>query len=187
MYGLVNRGIRDLVMKHGGEALWQTVRQNAGIDVEDFLSMQAYDDGVTLALVAHGSKALGMSAEGVLREFGRHWVLFTGQEGYGPMMDVSGNTLEEFLNNLDQMHAQIALSMPELDPPGFSCQRTSANTIRIEYFSNRSGLAPMVEGLLEGLMLRFNEKGVVRFVQGRETQDAADVFEVCLEVAQEVA
>ena len=49
------------------------------------------------------------------------------------------------------MHARLSLSMPEMRPPSFVCEQLGDDEIRLEYWSERAGLAPMVVGLLEGL------------------------------------
>jgi hypothetical protein len=62
-----------------------------------------------------------------------------------------GRSLPAFLANLDTMHARLSLSMPEMRPPSFVCEQLDDDRIRLEYWSERAGLAPMVVGLLEGL------------------------------------
>ncbi len=62
-----------------------------------------------------------------------------------------GRSLPDFLGNLDSMHARLSLSMPELKPPSFVCDRLTGDRIRLEYWSDRPGLAPMITGLLSGL------------------------------------
>ncbi|MEM7277094.1 MAG: heme NO-binding domain-containing protein [Pseudomonadota bacterium] len=180
MYGLVNRGIRDLAIKEGGDELWARIRERAGVELDDFLSMQAYEDDVTVALVGAASAELDVSAYDLLRRFGHHWVLFTGSEGYGPLMDISGDSLEHFLMNLDQMHARIKMSMPELDPPSFVCEKADDKTIMVQYFSNREGLAAMVVGLLEGLAEKFGDKATVELVSEKQVVSDADVLRISL-------
>lgn len=181
MYGLVNLGVRDMVVDAGGEELWTQVRTKAGILDDDFQSMQSYDDSVTMSLVNAASETLSTPADVLLRGFGYHWIGYTSREGYGPLLDVTGASLVEFLNNLDRMHARIAISMPELHPPVFSCRQLDHDVLEIEYTSTREGLAPMVIGLLEGLAERFNERVVVTQTQVRPAPDAPDVFEVRFE------
>ena len=41
--------------------------------------------------------------------------------------------------------------MPEMRPPSFVCEQLDDDRIRLEYWSERAGLAPMVVGLLDGL------------------------------------
>jgi hypothetical protein len=151
VYGLVNQAVADLAVKLGGDELWDRVREGAGLQGTSFVAMDCYDDEVTGRLVGSASAVLGIPADDVLRAFGRHWVLFTGQEGYGALLAAMGGTLPEFLRNLDAMHARITFTMPRLRPPSFECEELSPTRVRLRYRSSRDGLVPMVEGLLHGL------------------------------------
>jgi hypothetical protein len=151
MYGLINQGVHDLAIQTGGEDLWRVIKSQAGVDLEAFVGMDTYPDDVTYSLVEAASTAMQISPSEVLRAFGRHWILYTARRGYGAIFDTMGRTLPEFLANLDMMHARLSLSMPEMRPPSFVCEELSDQEIRLEYWSERAGLAPMVVGLLEGL------------------------------------
>jgi hypothetical protein len=155
MYGLVNKAIEALVTEVKGADVWEAVKRKAGVDEPTFISMQSYPDEITYNLVGAASDILEMPAEEILRLFGRHWILYTAQVGYGDLLDINGTTLKEFINNLDAMHSRVASTMPELSPPSFECSDIDENTIEVLYFSDREGLAPMVTGLLEGLGEKF--------------------------------
>lgn len=156
MYGLVNQAVEDLAVRLGGPELWSKIVAQAGLDAPVFVAMSAYDDDVTYRLVAAASEVLGVSQAEVLEAFGEHWILYTGSQGYGPMMSAMGETLPQFLGNLDAMHSRIALSMPELKPPSFACEELGEGRLLVRYWSERAGLAPMVTGLLKGLAGRFD-------------------------------
>ncbi len=151
MYGLVNQGVRDLAVQLGGEQLWHQIKSIADVPHQAFVGMETYPDDVTYRLVEAASTVLGGSSNEVLHAFGRHWILYTARRGYGAMFDTMGRTLPEFLANLDAMHTRLSLTMPELQPPSFVCEQRGAGQIRLEYWSHRPGLAPMVLGLLDGL------------------------------------
>src|SRR5215218_5594687 len=114
MYGLVNKAVVDLVVNKFGEDTWVKIKNKAGVDHDLFVSMDAYPDDITYRLVGAASEVLGIPPAAVLEAFGEWWVLYTAQEGYGPMLDASGKTLREFLENLDALHARVALTMPAL-------------------------------------------------------------------------
>lgn len=156
MYGLVNKAIEDLAVQLGGPPLWQRIRDQAGTDVEAFVGMETYEDDITYRLVTASSDILGISTDAVLEAFGRHWILYTGRQGYGSIFPTMGATLPRFLHNLDAMHARISLSMPHLRPPSFSCEEIDDGNLLLRYRSKRDGLAPMVKGLLEGLGEHFD-------------------------------
>lgn len=179
MHGLVNQGIRDLAVQLGGEEMWTHIKTGAGIDVEVFVSMQTYPDDVTHRLAASASLILGLSPAEVLHAFGKHWILFTAREGYGALFDMMGRTLPDFLGNLDAMHARLSLSMPELRPPSFVCERLAGDDLRLEYWTHRPGLAPMVLGLLDGLAEMYEVSITVTRIACSE--DGADHDEFLIE------
>src|SRR4051812_47275905 len=123
MYGLVNQGVQDLVVELGGDELWAAVKRHAGVELEAFVGMDVYPDDITERLVIAAADRLGMPPEDVLRAFGRRWILYTGRKGYGAVFETMGRTLPEFLGNLDAMHARLSLSLPQLEPPSFVCER----------------------------------------------------------------
>jgi hypothetical protein len=172
MYGLVNQGVQDLVVQLGGETLWAAIKQRAGVEFETFVGMDVYPDEITGRLVLAVSEALEITPAEVLRAFGKHWILYTGRKGYGAVFETMGRTLPEFLGNLDAMHARLSLSMPHLEPPSFVCEQTGPNQLRLEYYSHRRGLAPMVVGLIDGLGEVFGLE--VRTKQILSTDDGAD-------------
>jgi hypothetical protein len=156
MYGLVNKAVVDLITNKFGEETWKKIKAKAEVDIDVFVSMDGYPDDITYRLVGAASEVLGITAEQVLETFGEYWVLYTANEGYGPLLKASGNTLREFLKNLDALHARVAIQMTELRPPRFQLIDIDDTTMRLEYHSPRAGLAPMVIGLLRGLGIRFN-------------------------------
>jgi hypothetical protein len=155
MYGLVNKAVVDLVCSKFGEDTWTKIKQKADVDIDVFVSMDGYPDDITYRLVGAASEVLGITPEQVLEAFGEYWVLYTASEGYGPLLNASGDTLKEFLMNLDALHARVALTMPALKPPRFRLVEVDPSTMTLEYHSTRQGLAPMVVGLLKGLGIRF--------------------------------
>ena len=176
MHGLVNQAIRDLAVKVGGEPLWLDIKSRAGVDLEVFVSMQAYPDDVTYRLVDSASLVLGITPAEMLYAFGKHWILYTAHQGYGAIFEMMGRTLSDFLGNLDAMHARFSLSMPALRPPSFVCEHLTDGHLRLEYWSDRPGLAPMVLGLLDGLAEMYEVSIEVTRGASRDNGDDHDEF-----------
>ncbi len=143
-----------MVAEHGPE-VWERVAASAGVD-RDFENMRSYPDAVTYALVEHVSKELGADARDVMFAFGEYWVLETAEKGYGALLDLWGTTFVEFVSNLDSLHARVAETFTELEPPRFCVEAVTEGRVRIFYSSRRAGLAPFVRGLLSGLGKRFD-------------------------------
>lgn len=185
MYGLVNKAIEDLAISAGGEETWRRIKEEADVDVVAFVSMDAYDDDLTYRLVGAASRVLGMPAEEILKSFGRHWVLYTAREGYGPLLERAGSSLGEFLANLDALHTRVGLTMPALRPPSFQVDVVDDATFLVRYYSERGGLSPMVVGLLEGVGKRFGHEVVVTHSAHRS--EVLDHDEFLLRIVGEVS
>jgi len=161
MYGLVTQALQDLVCSRFSEDTWETIKRNAGVDIDVFVSMEAYPDDVTYKLVGAASEVLGLSAEEVLKAFGEYWVSYTAKEGYGEILRMAGDTLPAFLQNLDNLHTRVGLIFPHLKPPSFWCTDMREDSLRLHYrpgLDSRGGLEPFVIGLVNGLAVRFKTK-----------------------------
>ncbi|PAX54846.1 heme NO-binding domain-containing protein [Brunnivagina elsteri] len=178
MYGLVNKAIEQMVCDRFGEETWQKIKSKAEIEVNAFTSMEAYPDDVTHRLVKAASHVLDLPSADIMRAFGEFWVKFTSEGGYGELMEMSGDTLPEFLQNLDQLHARVGVSFPQLQPPSFESEQIDEETLTLDYHSHREGLAPMVVGLIEGLGERFNTSVEVTQRASKDEGSDCDRFEV---------
>ena len=115
-----------------------------------------------------------MKPEDVLHAFGRHWILYTGKEGWSTVFEMTGDDMASFLEGLDEMHARVRVAMPDADMPQFTLHR-EADHLTLEYHSSRDGLAPMVSGLLDGLAEYFSESWNVEHT-GFRAVDGFDTF-----------
>ncbi|MDP6699922.1 MAG: heme NO-binding domain-containing protein [Candidatus Latescibacteria bacterium] len=175
MYGLVNIAIRDMVIEGYGVKTWDAIRRKAGVEVDNFVSMQDYPDEVTYKLVGAGSAVLDLPTDKILFGFGEYWVPW--QKAYGDLMSTTGGTLPDFVENLNDLHVRLALIMPNLKPPRFECTNRSKNSIDLHYFSERPGLAPFVEGVLSGLGQLFQCEVSIDHIATRNSEGADhDIF-----------
>ncbi len=155
MYGLVNKAVEGLIRSKFGDETWGKIRADAGVPDEPFMSMESYDDSVTYNLVGSACKVLNLPAEAVLEEFGKYWVLYTAEAGFGGLMQSAGGSFPLFIRNLDALHTRVKLSFPNLQPPSFQVADEGERSLVLHYHSHRQGLAPFVIGLLKGLASRF--------------------------------
>lgn len=178
MYGLVNRALEELVRTAHGDAMWEAIKERAGVDIEVFVRMDAYPDEITYRLVGAASEMLNQPPESLLKAFGEYWTLYTGREGYGDLLDAAGSSLQEVLVNLDDLHVRVGLMYPELKPPSFRCTDVTPEGLVLHYHSSRAGLAPMVIGLVEGLGKRFGKTLEIVQLGRRDAGDDHDSFAI---------
>lgn len=176
MYGLVNKGLADMIRTSRDEATWRRICESAGVSHVDFAALHPYPDGVTYSLVQAASNELGISAGEVLEKFGEHWVLYTGREGYGAMFELAGKSVLDVLENLDAMHGRMSYAFPEFRGPEFNCDVQPDGAIRLVYRSGRAGLAPMVVGLVRGLGIHFGTPVEIEHTRSRDAGAEHDEF-----------
>jgi guanylate cyclase soluble subunit beta len=166
-----------------GEQQWLAVLRESGVPEDSFLTMRSYDDSVTYDLAGAASKVLEAPLEACLEMFGEYWVLETASKSYGPLMDAAGDSLVEFLNNMNALHDRITGTFLDYVPPNFRVETQDDGRHRIHYISQREGLTHFVVGLLRGLSIRFDTPlefhGVMpqRVERGTHT-----IFEVTVDV-----
>lgn len=154
MYGMVNQAIRGMVVENFGVDRWRSICEEAGAP-EEFISMDSYDDAITYNLVAAAEGQLETPAAQILRGFGVYWVEKVALVHYADLMNASGVTFLDFVKNLDHMHQRIRVSFPDYNPPSFRVKATGEGRLQVDYYSERPGLLPFVEGLFAGLATHF--------------------------------
>lgn len=178
MYGLINRAIQDMVCERFGEETWSEIRERAGIKERIFLVLEPYPDEITHKLVAVSSQVLNVSAREIMQLFGQYWIKYTGTAGYKEIMEMGGDSLQEFLQNLDDLHSRVGIQFPALTPPSFACKEVDGSTLEVHYSSKRKGLASMVVGLIEGLGEKFSTDVKVTQVSRKDNGGEQDIFQI---------
>ena len=175
MYGLVNKAVEQLVKCQFGEDKWREIARKANAQ-HSFISMDTYPDELTFDLVTAASEILEIPAVNILEAFGEQWIQYTVDEGYGQLISMYGNSVPEFLQNMNNLHAQIRLSFPKLNPPTITCEEKTNGELLVSYQSERAGLAPMLVGLLRGLGKRFSTPVEVEYVPPFEQNQTQEYF-----------
>lgn len=184
MYGLVNKGLEELICSQYGEDTWERIKEKAGLDIDLFISNEPYPDEVTYSLVGAASEILGASAETLLAAFGEHWLLYTAKEGYGHLFDAAGAKFKDFLLALPNFHGRIRLIYPDLKPPEFRFMDVTENSLILHYFSSREGLAPMVIGLIKGAGKLYKTRVEIEHIRRHGESADCDEFLVRFEPAR---
>lgn len=178
MYGIVNKAITDLVVAKFGIDTWNKVAQDINLDIDYFVSNEPYHDDITYKLVAAIANEKQIAASDFLFELGEYWVLHTGIEKYGGLMEAGGVNLKEFLVNLPDFHNRIMLMYPKLTPPEFRISDETDNSIQVHYYSQRPGLKDFVLGLLQGLSKMYHTEADIELLASRDEGADHEIFKV---------
>lgn len=178
MYGIVNKAIEQLVTEQFGPENWEAVKEKSGVDIDFFMSNEPYDDAITYQLAGAASEVLNIPLGNILEAFGEYWVLKTGKEKYGGLMQAGGSNLKEFLINLPAFHNRIVLIFPKLTPPEFQVTHIEERSLHLHYFSKREGLQDFVRGLLQGLSKLFDTPAEIRLLQSRPEGADHEIYQI---------
>jgi hypothetical protein len=106
---------------------------------------------ITYNLVGAAAELLQAPAEKILFGFGEYWVEKVATAHYEAIMNRSGQTFLDFVKNLDHMHQRIRMTFPNYNPPSFRVLPLGPERLQVDYYSERVGLLPFVEGLFTAL------------------------------------
>jgi len=182
MYGLIHTAIRDMVIRDYGEELWHEIMKNSGLDQKAFLTMQSYDDSVTYGLIGAVAESLDEKTESVLKSFGTYWLTEAAPKVYANLLNTTGESLFEFLENLDDLHDKITLTFTNYTPPSFKLERLSSDRARLHYRSSRQGLTPFVNGLIKGMEERFKISIEIKLIESVEVAEGEyTIFDIVIQ------
>lgn len=163
MYGMIHQALRDMALQHIDDAAWVALLQDAGLTKPMFIGMEYYPDDTTMGLIHLIAARLDMPLDDALHHFGQVWIDFAGASAYGRILRMAGDDFVSFLESLDRMHASIRSNMPLADMPSFELLAADMTEIRLLYRSRRTGLAPLVQGILLAVAARFNEQVTISY------------------------
>lgn len=178
MYGLVNQTIHDLVIERFDQETWLKVKNEGGIDIDLFLSNEAYDDSITFDLANAVSKVTNLTLQDVFFALGEHWVIKTGMVKYASLMKAGGDDFKEFLINLPSFHSRIMLMFPNIKPPEFNILNVQENSLILHYYSTREGLTDFMHGLINGLSILYKVESKIVLKSKKSDLQNYDEFEI---------
>lgn len=161
MYGMIHRAVREMVLDRAGKDVWAEIERAAGIAQSELISVEVYDDAVTLRLIECAANSSEIDLEQFLVDFGQYWIGYAGQSQFGSILHFTGDNLVTFLRNLDRLHGSVQSVMPKASMPSFKVVAEEPGRIEVDYISARIGLEPFVKGLMLGLLGRFDLSGDV--------------------------
>ena len=178
MYGIVNKSIEELVVANYGQEKWEEIKQKSNIDIEYFITNESYDDDVTFTLAGTIAQELGVTVEDVLSLFGEWWILHTGKNHYGYLLESGGNNFKSFLLNLPSFHNRIMMMYPKITPPEFKVSNVEEKSLHLHYFSKRKGLTAFVFGLMVGLGQFFDTEVATEHIESVPNDNTHEIIKV---------
>jgi hypothetical protein len=167
MYGWINGCLEDLVVEVYGVDIWEQIKLDANCNVPtgDFFRSVNYDDESTFNLVASACKILDTTSDVILETFGRHFIQFLEQNGYESTMKSQGNTLREWIKNVNEPHRLLRSRFPRCHLPEFWTENDDSDefgeTVLVHYYSTRGSVfTSVVVGIIKEAAKRYFDREV---------------------------
>jgi hypothetical protein len=153
--GVVFNLLEEVVVREGGEDLWDSLLDKAGLQGA-YTSLGSYPDADLFRLVAAASEALGVPADEVVRRFGRNALPLLAQS-YPRFFAPHTTTRSLMLTLNDIIHPEVRKLYPGVEVPMFEFDVSSDEVLVMGYASPRK-LCAFAEGLIEGTAAHDGER-----------------------------
>lgn len=155
MKGIVFNLLEELVRRDQGEDAWDELLEVADLHGA-YTSLGSYPDEEMLKLVAEISSSRQLTANEVIRWFGRHSLPLLAEKY--PKFFEPHHTTRPFLLTLNTIiHPEVRKIYPGADVPVFDFDTSDEDALIIGYHSARK-MCAFAEGLIEGAAAHFGEK-----------------------------
>ncbi|EFP03135.1 CRE-GCY-35 protein [Caenorhabditis remanei] len=178
MFGWIHESFRQLVTRKYGKDIWEKIVHMAKFELGTESEIaHYYNDDETLRLVNSMANVIGIPIEEIWEAYGGFLIQFTMETGWDELLRAMAPDLEGFLDSLDSLHYFIdhVVYKTKLRGPSFRCDVQADGTLLLHYYSKRSGLYPIVKGVVREVARRIYDTEVVMKVQERK-QEHLDAF-----------
>lgn len=147
-----------LVEKYSKEVLGFYRRSIEDTEARYALASRVYDDAVLLQGVSATSRATGVHANELLRQYGRYFMNNSLTDHLCAYLLSQAQTAQDLLLAMRSAHSQMRHTSPGMAPPifGYATYSESPSRLLIKYDSHRQ-LCPVLYGCIEGAAERFHE------------------------------
>uniref|UniRef100_A0A0N5B3G7 guanylate cyclase n=1 Tax=Strongyloides papillosus TaxID=174720 RepID=A0A0N5B3G7_STREA len=178
MFGWIHESFRQLVHRKYGREVWLKILEIAKFDEGTECDISHYyKDEDTMKIVNAMANVIGIPIEEIWEAYGGFLIQFTMETGWDELLKALAHNLEGFLDSLDSLHYFIdhVVYRTKLKGPSFRCEPAKNGSLILHYYSKRSGLYPIVKGVVREVARRIFNKEVIMKVQERK-QEHLDTY-----------
>ncbi|KAI1727011.1 heme NO binding associated domain-containing protein [Ditylenchus destructor] len=177
MFGFIHECMRQMMVRSYGDEFWKEAMQKAGFESgKENIVNHHYPDTDTYAIMDTICQLAKVQKENMWETFGGFLIEYAMETGWDEMVRCMSPNLNGFLNNLDSLHYFIdhVVYKANLRGPSFRCEESGDGSIVLHYFTGRSGLYPIVKGVIREVARRVFNIDISMAVTGR-TQRSVQV------------
>ncbi|XP_058791395.1 soluble guanylate cyclase 89Db-like isoform X2 [Phymastichus coffea] len=148
MYGMLLESIQYFVQLQYGENLWLDMLDRAGAKHAVFNTRQIYPDDLMTKLAAALAAHTCETVDSVMQYFGKCFVRFFNNLGYGYTVKATGRYFCDFLQSVDNIHMQMRFAYPKMKSPSMYLTQVDREGVVLVYRSTRQGFTHYFMGQL---------------------------------------
>ncbi|MFP5246804.1 MAG: heme NO-binding domain-containing protein [Thermoanaerobaculia bacterium] len=160
MHGIVFGELKQYVTARIGPSAWGELLEAAAIERKLYLAIEEYPDEELGAILQAASARTGLSAAGVLQDFGNfigpHLVRM-----YRMYIQPEWKTLDVIEHTEERIHKMVRLQHRGARPPYLSTTRRGDDEIVVHYASERR-LCSLAKGIAMGIARHYGETLEIR-------------------------
>ncbi len=180
MHGMINRGVQCYVRDIFGPEIWEETCSRAELPFFNFETMLRYDDDITETVLNTLAQVLARPRHELLEDFGTYVVSEERLAAVRKLLRFGGDTFEEFLHSLEDVHDRAKLALPDLDVPHLRLESHSKAQHTLHYRFSKLGYGSVFLGLLRGMADDYGALVVIDHISERKGAIDADRFEISL-------
>jgi len=151
MHGLVNRSIQCFIRDSYGVDVWEEICRDADLGFDNFEAMLTYDNALTEAVLNAACLRLKQPRSSLLEDMGTYMVSNPDLDHLRRLLRFGGDTFEEFLHSLDDLHDRAKLALPDLDFPVLDLREHAPNSFSLIYRWDHHGFGLLVLGVVRAM------------------------------------
>jgi hypothetical protein len=156
MHGLILTELKRFADERLGQAAWQGLMAEAGLEKRLYVASGKYPDAEVAALVNAVCRQTGLEAQDLLLQFGR-FIAPTLMTEYKPFIKPEWRTLEMIEHTEEHIHRAVRLHDPSSAPPRLKVRRVNPVQVVILYDSKRK-LCSVAKGIVQGVAEHYGDK-----------------------------
>lgn len=155
MYGIIHTELKDYVVSKLGEAGWDSLVAEAGLESKTYFPSETYPDEEVRAIVSAASRVTGAAEQDILQDFGT-FLAPTLLTVYKPFVNPEWRTLDLLENTEQMIHKVVRRKNPGALPPELRVGRMSEGEVIITYTSRRR-MCSVAKGIAAGVARHYGE------------------------------
>lgn len=148
MHGLLCRSVQGFLVHTYGEALWNAVVSETGLDRQGFDPFREYEGPLVFAVLGAAGRRLGKTCDQIVEDVGAYLV---GIERFRRLLRFGGADYEEFLHSLDELPERVRLAVADLALPELTLRAVGPGRYEVACEAEHRCFLVLLAGILRAM------------------------------------